>query len=129
MFSEKRKHKNQPVKFYWGNNNTKPRLNWKQMEPQGGTGVVKGLSRRVIVIKSPDAQYFEEAIFVLKDEIFGGGKDSAAILKEARKVANGYIQINPKPQKKSGTKFPPKLFAIAGAGLTALICLAQSSIV
>lgn len=128
MFIEKRKHKNQPVKFFWGNNNTKPRLNWKQMEPQGGSDVVKGLSRRVIVIKSPDA-YFDEAIFVLKDEIFGSGKDSAAILKEARKVANGYVQINPKPQKKSGAKYPPKLFAIAGAGLTAIICLSQITII
>ena len=60
---------------------------------------VKGLSRRVIVIKSPDARYFDEAIFVLKDELFGG-KDSAAIIKEARKVANSYVKVNPKAPKK-----------------------------
>ena len=96
------------------------------MLSEGGTGVVKGLSRRVIVIKSPDARYFDEAIFVLKDELFSGGKDSAAILRQARKVADSYVQPLPKPAKKSGAKFPPKLFAIAAyAGILGL--LAQSA--
>ena len=63
MFGQKRKRKKSPVAFEWANNNAKPRLNWKQMLSEGGTGVVKGLSRRVIVIKSPDARYFDEAIF------------------------------------------------------------------
>lgn len=110
------------LKFCSGNNTRHRRLNWKQMEPQEGCNVVKGLSRRVIVIKSPDARYFDEAIFVLKDELFGG-KDSAAIIKEARKVANSYVKTNPKAPKKSGSRFPPGMFAYVGALAATAACL------
>ena len=118
MFGIKRKRPNQSFRFEWKNNMSAPRLNWKQMaesrptEEQEGSGVVKGLSRRVIVIKSPDARYFDEAIFVLKDEIFSPGKDQAAILKEARRVADGYVRppVKPPKQKKSSSKFPKHLF-------------------
>lgn len=123
MFGQKRRWKKGPIKFCFGNNTPQRRLNWKQMEPQEGCNVVKGLSRRVIVIKSPDARYFDEAIFVLKDELFGG-KDSAAIIKEARKVANSYVKVNPKAPKKSGVRFPPGLFVYAGAVAAAAVCLA-----
>lgn len=122
MFGQKNKRKNAPIKFSFGNNKRQRRLNWKQMEPQEGCNVVKGLSRRVIVIKSPDARYFDEAIFVLKDEIFGG-KDSSAIIKEARKVANSYVKVNPKAPKKSGLRFPPGMFVYAGTFGTAAVFL------
>ena len=85
------------------------------MEPQEGCSVVKGLARRVIVIKSPDERYFDEAIFVLRDDLFGGGADSAAVLREARKIANNYVKTQPKAQKNSISKFPPHLFTLAGA--------------
>ena len=30
--------------------------------------MVKGMARRVVVVKSPDKRVFEEAIFILKDD-------------------------------------------------------------
>lgn len=119
MEKDKRKRKKSEVKFYWGNKNPRRRLKWKQMEPQEGSSVVKGLSRRVIVVKSPDGRYFEEAIFVLKDELFGGGADSAAVIKQARRVANGDLKTQPKSQKNGITKFPPHLFTLAGTAVIA----------
>ena len=35
--------------------------------------MVKGISRRVIVVKSPDPRLFEEAIFIVKEEAFQRG--------------------------------------------------------
>lgn len=122
MFGQRSRRKKAPLKFCFGNNKPRRRLNWKQMEPQEGCNVVKGLSRRVIVIKSPDARYFDEAIFVLKDELFGG-KDSAAIIKEARRVANSYVKASPKAPKKSGSRFPPGMFVYAGTAAAAAVCL------
>lgn len=74
---------------------------WKQMVPQEDDGVVKGLSHRVIIVKSPDKRYFEEAIFVVRDDVFlGVGADRAAVLKEARQVAERYVRNLPGSLKK-----------------------------
>ena len=35
--------------------------------------MVKGISRQVIVVHSPDPKLFEQAIFILKDEAVGQG--------------------------------------------------------
>lgn len=71
------------------------------MEPQEDNDVVKGLSHRVIVVKSPDKRYFEEAIFIVRDDVFlGVGADRTAVLKEARLVAERYVRNLPGAAKK-----------------------------
>ncbi len=131
-------------KLFWKfpalNNSSRSRLNWKQMELQEGWNVVKGTTHRVIVVKSPDERYFEEAIFIVRDDILQErGADSAAVLKEARKAANAYLGIKQipgamqngqkakKPGKKSDkryklyVKFPAPVFAAAGAAATGVV--------
>lgn len=46
--------------------------------------MVKGISRQVIVVESPDQKLFEQAIYILKD----GQKELSdeALLREARKI-------------------------------------------
>ncbi len=106
------------------NNSTCPRLNWKQMEREGGTDVIKGLSHRVIVVKSPNS-IFEEAIFVIRDDMLAGkGADSAAIIKEARRAANSYIKSTPKQQSRLFSRLPAPFFAAAGAAATGIAWLA-----
>ena len=57
--------------------------------------MVKGVSRRVIVVKSPDPRLFEEAIFIVKEEAFcGRGVSAEQVLQEARSVAKGYVKRN-----------------------------------
>lgn len=105
------------------NNKHRKRLNWKQMEPQGGFKVVKGISHRVIVVKSPD-KYFEEAIFVIREDVLNSrGADSAAILKEARRVANSYVKKSPKSRKRFISKLPAPFFVAAGAAATTIAWL------
>ena len=52
----------------------------------------KGVSKNVVVIKSPDPRYFEQAIFILRDDLIKkDGKSSAKILRDAERVAREYL--------------------------------------
>ena len=56
--------------------------------------MVKGTSKRVVVVKSPDSRIFEQAIFIVREDFFsrhseGGHSD---ILREAQAVADNYIR-------------------------------------
>ena len=108
------------------NNHILSRLNWEHMEPQGGFDVVKGVSHRVIVVKSPD-KYFEEAIFVIREDVLRSrGANSESVLKEARRVANSYVtgRNKPKKGKRFMSKLPAPLFVAAGAAATGVAWLA-----
>ena len=59
--------------------------------------VVKGVSRQVIVVKEPDPRFFEQAIFILKEDAFGQGVTAEQVLQEARRVADGYVRKNTGP--------------------------------
>ena len=48
--------------------------------------MVKGISRQVILVHSPDTQLFEQAIFILKDN--QKGITDEMLLKEAKKIIN-----------------------------------------
>ena len=50
--------------------------------------MVKGISKQVIVVNSPDKELFDQAIFILKDEAVGQGITEDLLLKEAHKVIN-----------------------------------------
>ena len=46
------------------------RLNYKQKtDSREATEVVKGVAKRVIVVKSPDPKVFEEAIFIVREDL------------------------------------------------------------
>ena len=77
--------------------------------------MVKGINKRVIVVKSPDQRFFEEAIFIVKEEAFAkAGVSPEGVLKEAQQVAKGYVKRN------TGlggitSKIPPGIYALGGA--------------
>ena len=48
--------------------------------------MVKGTSRQVILVRSPDPKLFEQAIFILKDEAVTQGITEEALMKEAKLV-------------------------------------------
>lgn len=48
--------------------------------------MVKGVARRVIVVKSPDPRLFEQAIFIVKEDAFTkGGVSAEQVLQEAKR--------------------------------------------
>ena len=51
--------------------------------------MVKGTSRQVIVVHSPDPKLFEQAIFILKNEAIEQGITDEALLKEAEQAIQG----------------------------------------
>ena len=108
------------------NNMPRMRLDWEQMERQGGTAVIKGTARRVIVVKSPDPRIFEEAIFVMRDDFAAGkGADSEYVIKEAQRVADSYIRSTLGKGKMRRCKLPAPAFAAAGAAATGIAWLAM----
>ncbi|MCI8477765.1 MAG: translation initiation factor 2 [Oscillospiraceae bacterium] len=77
--------------------------------------LVKGVSKRVIVVKSPDPRLFEQAIFIMKEDVFHqSGVSADQILKEAQQVASGYARRNT-PLRKTFGRIPAPFYAAAGA--------------
>lgn len=53
---------------------------------------IRGLSRRVIVVPSPDKSIFQEAVFILRDDYLSGeGISRRALLQQARACAQDYL--------------------------------------
>lgn len=84
--------------------------------------MVKGISRQVIVVHSPDQKLFDQAIFILNDDAVGReGVTDEMLLKAADKLL-----------RSSDSKVGPKLYsygafwASAGALATGIIWLVTS---
>ena len=55
--------------------------------------MVKGITRQVILVKSPDPNLFEEAIFIVKEEaLTREGVTADQVLQQARQAADGYLR-------------------------------------
>ncbi len=80
--------------------------------------MVKGISRQVIVMHSPDPKLFDQAIFILKDDAVKGGISDEALLGEAKRlIRSGALKGKPAMSVQSA------LWACAGAGVTGLAWL------
>lgn len=80
--------------------------------------MVKGISRQVIVVHSPDPKLFEQAIFILKEDAVGQeGVTDEALLKEAKRLING-----PRPHKRKLSAYGV-VWACGGALLTGIAWL------
>jgi hypothetical protein len=80
--------------------------------------MVKGITRQVIMVDSPDPSIFDKAIFILKDS-----KGSVAyedILREAQLIADSYLKNTIGGKK---IKLPPIGYAFAGAACTGAVWL------
>ena len=82
--------------------------------------MVKGVSRQVIVVHSPDPKLFEQAIFILRDEVVGQeGITDDLLLKEARQA----IRSPGKPMKRRKLYFYGPVWACGGAMVTGIVWL------
>ncbi len=83
--------------------------------------MIKGISRRVVVVKSPDTRLFEQAIFILRDDVLNKtGTSADDIMKEACLVADQYVRRT-RRYKRSGKWLSAFLYVVAGAALTAMV--------
>ena len=78
--------------------------------------VVKGISKRVIVVKSPDPKIFEQAIFIIREDFAGqSGESEKDVLREARAAANSYLGGGKRTTGKLFARLRAPLYAAAGA--------------
>ena len=84
--------------------------------------MVKGVSRQVIVVQSPDPKLFEQAIFILKDDVVGQGVTDEMLLKEAKKALRMPWMDG---QRRKLYGYGP-IWACGGAVLTAFLWLLSS---
>ena len=56
--------------------------------------MVKGINKRVIVVKAPDPRLFEQAIFIMREDAFAEGVSAEQVLEEAQKAAKSYVRGN-----------------------------------
>ena len=82
--------------------------------------MVKGISKQVIVVQSPDPKLFEQAIFILRPD--AQGVTDEQLLKEANRAIHGPLG------ERRGTKLYlyGSVWACAGAALTGLVWLVTS---
>lgn len=81
--------------------------------------MVKGISRQVIVVHSPDPMLFEQAIFILKDDAVNQGITDEMLLKEAQQAIRGPVKAG---KKRKLSMYGP-VWAAGGAMLTGLVWL------
>jgi len=85
--------------------------------------LVKGISRRVVVIRSPDKRIFEEAIFIVReDSVNAKSITGEMIIKEAQEIADRYVRENLK--KPRLPKLPPLFFTALGVIITSAVWIA-----
>ena len=78
--------------------------------------MVKGISKQVIVVQSPDKELFDQAIFILRDEAVSKGITEELLLKEAKKTISG-------SEKKRYLRYYGPVWACGGALATAVVWL------
>ena len=78
--------------------------------------MVKGISRRVIVVRSPDPRFFEQAIFLMKEDAFHNSTVSAD------QAAAGYLRRSAGTSGSTWRSWLPKAlwFALGGCVIAAV---------
>ena len=76
--------------------------------------MVKGISRQVILVHSPDPKLFEQAIFILKDEAVEKGITEEDLVKEAQSL------LQPGHWRRRRLYLYGPLWACGGAAVTGL---------
>lgn len=89
--------------------------------------MVKGVARRVVVVTSPDAKGFEQAIFLLRENALDDKAPEEQVLKQAQEVANAYLQRS-SPRHRRRRFLTPLLSALAGAAVTTVVWLFISGV-
>ena len=84
--------------------------------------MVKGLSRKVIIVKSPDPKIFEQAIFIVRDDyLHSQGVGKKELLRQAKQAASGYVN-----QTYGWHRFRnlhPFVYGVMGAGVISVMWL------
>ena len=86
--------------------------------------MVKGISRRVVVVDSPDPHIFEQAIFIVRNDAFSkDGVTVEQVVNEACRAAKGYTAAVTGRRTFRWRDLPALAYTAVGAGAISLIWL------
>ncbi len=88
-------------------------------------GTLKGVARRVVIVRPPDQRMFEEAIFIVREDYANsGGVSREEVLRQARRAAGEYLRETV-PQAKTPDAWKKWLFlsTAAAAAVLALVII------
>lgn len=85
--------------------------------------MVKGISRRVVVVDSPDQRFFEQAIFIVRNDAAGEGVTSRELVEEAKRVARSYAGSGHGRLSRAWRDLSPALYTLMGAAAIGLVWL------
>ena len=83
--------------------------------------MVKGISRRVIVVESPDPHIFDQALFILSNDAAGGGVSSQQVVEQAVRIAKSYARTHGAPPRRR--RLTTWMAALLGGGVIGLLWL------
>ena len=87
--------------------------------------MVRGTNRRVVVVRSPDPKIFEEAIFVVREDLFRQASSADKVMSEARKAARSYLDRAVGTERRPFlARIPAAIYAGIGALAAAVAWLA-----
>ncbi len=90
--------------------------------------MVKGISRRVVVVDSPDQRFFEQAIFIVRNDAAGEGVTSRELVEEAKRVARSYAGSSHSRLSRAWRDLSPALYTLMGAAGIGLVWLVAALI-
>ena len=85
--------------------------------------MVKGISRRVVVVEAPDRRFFEQAIFIVRNDAAGEGVTSRELVEEARRVAQDYAMGERGGFARRWRELSPMVYTLMGAAGSGLVWL------
>lgn len=85
--------------------------------------MVKGISRRVVVVDSPDQRFFEQAIFIVRNDAAGEGVTAHDLVEEARRIARNYASGEHSRLNRVWRELSPVVYTLMGAAAIGLIWL------
>ena len=88
--------------------------------------MVKGISRRVVVVDSPDQRYFEQAIFIVRNDAAGEGVTAQSLVEEAKRVARNYAGGDHGRFSRAWRELTPAVYTLIGAGGIGLVWMLAS---
>ena len=88
--------------------------------------MVKGISRKVVVVDSPDQRFFEQAIFIVRNDAAGEGVTSRELVEEARRIAADYAAGEHGRFSRLWRDLKPAVYALMGGGAMGLVWLVMA---
>lgn len=85
--------------------------------------MVKGSTRQAVVVRSPDPELFEQAIFIVRNDC--GGVTQEDVLRQAHEAVRACASERPKPFQRIAARLA---WVLTGAAVTGLVWLITAAV-